>query len=92
MFVALNADLAEQFEFVQRNFVNDPKFAGLRDERDPLLGSDDGGERRFTLQGDGVRKRLSLLRFVRLRGGGYFFLPSLSALAYLTEAGRGDGA
>lgn len=92
MFVALNADLAEQFEFVQRNFVNDPKFAGLRDERDPLLGSDDGGERRFTLQGDGIRTRLTLPRFVRLRGGGYFFLPSLSALAYLTEAGRGDGA
>jgi Dyp-type peroxidase family len=91
MFVALNADLAEQFEFVQRNFVNDPKFGGLRDERDPLLGSDDGGERRFTLQGDGIRTRLTLPRFVRLRGGGYFFLPSLSALAYLTEAGRGDG-
>lgn len=92
LFLALGADLAEQFEFVQRNFVNDPKFAGLRDERDPLLGSDDGADRRFTLPGDGVRQRVSLPRFVRLRGGGYFFLPSLSALAYLTEAGRGgDG-
>lgn len=92
MFVALNADIAEQFEFVQRNFVNDPKFGGLRDERDPLLGSDDGGERRFTLKSDGLRRRISLPRFVRLRGGGYFFLPGLSALAYLTEAGRGDAA
>ncbi len=90
LFVALNADIAGQFEFVQRNFVNDPKFAGLRGERDPLLGSDDGAERRITLQGDGLRRRLELPRFVRLRGGGYFFLPSLSALAYLTEAGRGE--
>jgi len=93
MFLGLNADLAGQFEFVQRGFVNDPKFAGLRAERDPLLGADDGAERRITLQGDGVRRGLVLPRFVRLRGGGYFFLPSLSALAYLTEAGRGgDGS
>jgi deferrochelatase/peroxidase EfeB len=87
MFVALNADLARQFEFVQQNLINDPKFGGLRAERDPLLGQDDALPRVFTAPGDPVRVTLGPLpRFVRVRGGGYFFLPSLRALGYLSEA------
>jgi deferrochelatase/peroxidase EfeB len=87
MFMALNADLGRQFEFVQQNLINDPKFAGLRGERDPLLGQDDALARVFTVQGEPVRVTLGPLpRFVRLRGGGYFFLPSLRALGYLSEA------
>ncbi len=36
MFVVLNADIERQFEFVQQNWINDPGFAELGHERDPL--------------------------------------------------------
>jgi deferrochelatase/peroxidase EfeB len=90
MFVALTADIAQAFEFVQKNLINDPKFAGLRDERDPLLGLDDGAGRKITLPGEPLRAVLSLgRRPVRLRGGEYFFMPSFLALGYLSEANDG---
>lgn len=88
MFIALNADLAQKFEFVQQSLINDPKFGGLRGERDPLVGQDDERERAFTVPGTPVRSLVGPLpRFVRVRGGGYFFLPGLRALGYLSEAG-----
>lgn len=89
-FVALNADLARQFETVQQSFVNGPSFGGLRGERDPLLGCDaedeTGIRRAFTEPGFPARRRTGPLpRFVRMRGGEYFFLPGLCALGYLAE-------
>lgn len=91
MFVALTADLSRGFELVQRDQINEPKFAGLRGERDPLLGRDDGGARRFTVPDEPVRSVLDLgrRRPVRVRGGEYLFLPSFLALGYLADAGDG---
>jgi deferrochelatase/peroxidase EfeB len=91
-FVALNANIRRQFEFIQQTWLNGRKFGGLFDERDPLLGKDERGEvgevsqRAFSVQGQFVRRRLvGLPRFVRVRGGEYFFLPGLRALNYLAE-------
>lgn len=90
VFIALNADIARQFETVQQSFVNGAFLGGLRGERDPLLGSDaedePGIRRPFTEAGSPVRRRTGPLpRFVRVRGGEYFFLPGLRALGYLAE-------
>jgi Dyp-type peroxidase family len=86
LFLALNADLRRQFEFVQQTWVNNPKFAGLADEDDPLAGARVGGGGHFTVPLDPLRARYHALpRFVRPRGGGYFFLPGLAALRYLAE-------
>jgi Dyp-type peroxidase family len=89
VFIALCASLRRQFEFIQQSWVNNPKFAGLYDERDPMLGTAPGS---FTLQGDPVRRHLTgLPSFVTMRGGGYFFLPGMRALAWLATP-RGAGA
>lgn len=87
MFVAINASIRRQFEFVQRAWLNGSKFGGLDGERDPLLGTTSSdGERAFTVQGEPLRRRLPAVpRFVRVRGGEYFFLPGLRALNYLAE-------
>jgi hypothetical protein len=70
------------------------KFSGLTAESDPLLGNREAipgcpvtGD--FTMSSDGsLRRRVSgLPQFVTVRGGAYFFLPSLRALRYLA----GDG-
>ncbi len=66
-------------------WVNSAKFDGLYEDPDPLVA---GGSRTFTVQAAPVRKRyLQLPAFVRTRGGGYFFVPGLSALRYLANLG-----
>jgi len=93
-FVCLNANISRQFEFLQNAWMNSSKFSGLTGETDPLLGN------RAAVPGcpvtndftaprkDGIPRRVSgLPQFITLRGGAYFFLPSLRALRYFTESG-----
>ena len=79
-FACLNADIASQFESVQHNWINNPKFSGLADERDPLIG-ERAGDSCMTVQQSPVNLRLRQLdQFVVTCGGGYFFLPGLRAI------------
>jgi Dyp-type peroxidase family len=85
LFIALNAALVRQFEFIQQSWLNNPKFNGLYDEQDPLS-SAGARDRMMTIQARPVRERLhGLPRFVTVRGGAYFFLPSLRALKFLSQ-------
>ena len=80
-FACLCGNLARQFEFVQHTWINNPKFAGLYEDPDPLLGPAGGT---LTIQAKPVRRRVtSLPEFVSVHGGGYFFLPGVRALRYL---------
>ncbi len=89
-FICLNANLSRQFEFVQTAWINSTKFDGLTGESDPLLGN------RQPIAGCPVTDTFSLpqpsgaavrLRgvpsFIAVRGGAYFFLPSLRAIRYI---------
>ena len=86
VFLALNASFRRQFEFVQQTWVNNPKFGGLYDERDPLIGHVPKEGQHFSIPADPARRRLSnLATFVSMRGGGYFFVPGLTALEWLSH-------
>ncbi len=91
-FICLNANIARQFEFIQQNWINEPTFGGLDGEDDPVVGPRQGhaSHGQMTLPPpaeDRVRRRvLGLTRFVTVKGGAYFFLPSLTALRYLAQA------
>jgi Dyp-type peroxidase family len=84
-FMCLNANIARQFEFVQHTWLNNPKFAGLYDDTDPLVVTHQGDTgRTFTVQGRPLRQRVTgLPAFVTVRGGAYFFLPGIRALRFL---------
>ncbi|MBC8029122.1 MAG: peroxidase [Pyrinomonadaceae bacterium] len=85
-FLCLNADIERQFEFVQQTWINNPVFGGLDGEVDPLVGNLTKGDEIFTVQADPLRTRVhNLERFVTVKGGAYFFLPSLRALRYLAS-------
>lgn len=94
-FMCLNTNLARQFEFLQSAWLMSTKFDALTDESDPLIGSRETIEGAapsncFSLAGTrfGERKTVEgLPRFVRVRGGAYFFLPSLASLRYLASVG-----
>jgi Dyp-type peroxidase family len=84
MFVALNANLARQFEFIQQSWLTDPRFNGLRAESDVISGALESNA--FTVPATPVRLRYQgLPRFVSTIGGAYFFLPGLRALGYLAS-------
>ncbi len=81
-FICLQTSIARGFEFIQQTWLNNPGFGRLNGERDPLTGAGCP----FTIPADPVRLRLPKLpRFVTTRGGGYFFLPSLSALTRISR-------
>lgn len=87
LFFCINANIRRQFEFVQQSWVNAPTFNGLYDERDPLVGHNpDNSPRTMIVPQVPLSRRLSLPNFVTLKGGAYFFLPSLSALNFLAAA------
>ncbi len=84
LFVCINANIERQFEFIQHTWSNNPKFAGLSEDRDPLIGDQPAAGGTFTIPEVPVRSRLeNLSRFVRVRGGQYFFLPSVGAIRFL---------
>jgi len=92
-FISLNANILRQFEFLQNAWIANTKFSGVTGESDPLLGNRESlpgcpVTGNFTIPGDGtLRRRVSgLPQFVTVRGGAYFFLPSLRALRYFAGA------
>jgi Dyp-type peroxidase family len=85
-FICLNGNIARQFEFVNDTWLNDPKFAGLYDDADPLVGPSHPYGGTFTIQSNTVRERVTEVpRFVSVKGGAYFFLPGIAATRYLAS-------
>jgi deferrochelatase/peroxidase EfeB len=94
-FICIVANILRQFEFVQNAWIVGTKFDALTEESDPLLGNREAVPgcpftNTFSIpQASGVRTRITNLpQFVTVRGGAYFFLPSLSALRYFANAGN----
>lgn len=90
MFGVVCADIENQFEYVQLNWMNSPISARaltLAADRDPVVGANDGTGKHLVPRRAGPVVCWELPRFVRVRGGAYFFLPSLASLASLAELG-----
>jgi Dyp-type peroxidase family len=86
IFMALQASLERQFEFVQREWLNYGNDFRQGNDRDPILGNRENGSR-AVIQGDASADRLrpmhvckGLPQFVTTRGGEYFFIPGIAAL------------
>ena len=79
----IGADLVRQFEFAQNVWVNDTNFHELKNERDPIIGTQDG-TLEYKIPKRPIRRKITgLPAFTSVRGGAYFFLPGLNALRYL---------
>lgn len=89
VFMALNANISRQFEFLQQQWINYGNDMHLGEDSDPVIGNrtDDG---RYVIPGDPKKNEETFIcsglsTFVTLRGGDYFFLPSLTALQMITD-------
>jgi deferrochelatase/peroxidase EfeB len=93
-FICINANIARQFEFVQGAWLASTKFDGMSEESDPMMGDREPvagcpEPNQFSIpRASGLRERCTgLPQFVTVRGGAYFFLPSLRALRYFASVG-----
>ncbi|MGA9285243.1 MAG: Dyp-type peroxidase [Solirubrobacteraceae bacterium] len=81
LFLCYQSSLEDQFEFVQRLWVNNPNFPQSGDGADPII-AQLAEPRAVRVPGLG-QPELSIPQFVRTTGGEYFFSPSISALQRL---------
>ena len=82
MFLSARPDT---LEFLKGTWIDDGGFIGLGGEHDPVAGRNDAGGT-YTIPALPIRRRLQgLSGFTTTRGGEYAFLPSLTALRWLTQ-------
>ncbi len=89
LFGCFNADISRQFEFIQYTWANYPKFKQLYADPDPFIGvrenPEPGTVQNFTIPQQTANKYITGLKsFVTVRGGGYFFFPSITVVKYLS--------
>jgi Dyp-type peroxidase family len=82
-FIFMSAKAMDTLEFLQQEWINNGDFMSLGEERDPNVGLQKQGAT-FTIPHEPVRHRIhGIETFNVLRGGEYFFMPSLSALRWI---------
>lgn len=81
-FIACNADLERQFEFIHQRWLQNPRFGTLDNQDDPVVGSQPSGKT-FTIPGLPSGGEVTLASFTLTLGGGYFLLPGIAALKFI---------
>jgi Dyp-type peroxidase family len=91
LFMCYQRDIRRQFEFLQANWSNNENAPAQGTAPDALIGRMSGGQEAIAQQWprrwNGLRKEhenFSFGSFVTLRGGEYFFAPSISFLRNIT--------
>ena len=85
IFLFISAKAMASIEFLQQEWINDGNFIGAGNERDPIIGRQEEGAT-FTIPKQPVRRRIhGIQTFNVLKGGEYFFVPSMSALKWLAD-------
>ena len=98
-FNCFSGDISRQFEFLQYTWSNYPKIKQLYNDPDPIIGvvekptdnknSNTNGQQ-FTIQGEPFNKTINnLKRNITIKGGAYFFFPSITSIRYLCSLKEG---
>ncbi|VVJ16395.1 Dye-decolorizing peroxidase (EC [Amycolatopsis camponoti] len=88
LFMAFNSMLGNQFEFTQAVWADNPGFPivdGVTPGLDPVIGQGERAASDYTVEWGGSDRRTAdpVPQAVTLRGGEYFFMPSLAFLRAL---------
>lgn len=90
-FICLVGDINRQFEFVQRAWIHSANFDSLYKDGDPISAArrppgHENPNDEFTCPAVPVRRKYKQMpQFTRLVGGGYFFLPGIAALRFISQ-------
>jgi Dyp-type peroxidase family len=82
LFMAYQSDIANQFEFTQISWANNPKFVKDNAGIDPVIGQGENptSQQQAVKWGEDTKKTIDFQGFVSMKGGEYFFAPSISFL------------
>jgi deferrochelatase/peroxidase EfeB len=84
----IGVSLKDQFEFLMSDWSNKGSFApGLRDTKDPVIGNNSASGATFLIPMENQKRPVELTglsRFVTCRAAAYCFLPSATALRYIS--------
>ena len=84
----IGVSLRDQFEFLMSDWSNKGSFApGLRNTKDPVIGNNSTSGATFLIPMENQKRPVELTglsRFVTCRGAAYCFLPSATALRYIS--------
>lgn len=87
LFMSYNRDLSAQFEFTQQSWANNINFQAPGTGLDPIIGQGIGHRTPYAkcpvAHGDTHNHVGDFQQYVTMRGGEYFFAPSISGLANL---------
>ena len=90
----INSSIENQYEFVLSQWVNDSEFAGAvrlnPKSRDPMIGTQDPAESIFVIpQANGAPpiKITGFSSFVKTKAAAYCFLPSITAMKFISNLG-----
>ncbi|EJB02331.1 hypothetical protein Rleg9DRAFT_7368 [Rhizobium leguminosarum bv. trifolii WSM597] len=95
LFMAFNSDIGNQFEFTQKNWANNPRFPAVpagfpAPGVDPVIGQTPSDAARPDMEGaatwgdpSSLKTVPTVPRAVTMKGGEYFFMPSLPFLRSL---------
>ena len=91
LFLAYQASIERQFEHVTKSWINDPDFHDQGAGQDLMVGQNDSGTSRERclrlLLPNGTKEAVTTAnQWVVTTGGGYFFVPSISALQTLASS------
>jgi Dyp-type peroxidase family len=86
IFIAFNARIEDQFEFIQKQWLNRGTTFRLGDDADPIAGV--GENLRIVINGDTPVLHKVDRPFTQFLGGDYFFVPSIKALEQIAARGR----
>lgn len=87
LFMAYQRSLVRQFEFTQQSWANDEGFLRAGTGIDPVIGQGGAVVHKWpNPPGSNATINFRFANFVHMRGGEYFFAPSISALVALARA------
>ncbi|MBD2578385.1 Dyp-type peroxidase [Oscillatoria sp. FACHB-1406] len=83
LFLCFQADLENQFNFMQASWANQKNFPKINVGPDPLIGQPQGTQKWPKKSGENDVEEHNFSLWVTMKGGEYFFAPSLSFLLNL---------
>ena len=87
LFMCINADIERQFEFLQQSWILGSNFDNLDNEIDPIVGYRHDNEKMTIPTPEGPLRLSGLAKFVKVLGGGYFFMPGKTAIHFIARGG-----
>ena len=86
LFLCFQANIENQFNFMQARWANPDRFVKVGVGPDPVIGQPEGTQKFPKKWGESDTQKYGFKLWVKMKGGEYFFAPSISFLTHLVDS------